>query len=329
MRIVVSEQYDGMLLRDHLRDVLGMSHRLLVRVKNAENGIMLNGSRVTVRARLSAGDVLELKLEDERADENPYLEPVQIDFGLLYEDDQIVVASKPAGMPTHTTHGHYTDSLANALCARYREQGRPFVFRAVNRLDRETSGAVVVSRDKLSAQRLSLALQGGEIKKAYVSIVHGRLEGEGSICGYMKRCGDSIITRTVCQREEPGAVFAHTEYRSVFTDGENSVVVASPITGRTHQLRVHFASIGHPIIGDTLYGDASPVIGRTALHAFGMSFPHPMTSERLDIVAPVAEDIGRAACLLGLPCSALETEELVRQASFLERRAGSSEGGAI
>ncbi len=315
MKTVITETYDGMLLRDYLRGVMGVSHRLLIKLKNTERGIVLNGSSVTVRAVLSEGDVLELRLEDASVDENPYLEPVKLDFGLLYEDDQLIVADKPAGMPTHTTHGHYTDSLANALCARYRELGRPFVFRAVNRLDRETSGAVVVSKDKLSAQRLSAALQNGAIKKTYVAIVRGILEGSGSIKGYMKRCGDSIITRTVCHGDEDGAMFAHTEYRAVFTDGVHSVVVASPLTGRTHQLRVHFASIGHPILGDTLYGKRSELIGRQALHAFCMSFPHPMTGERLTTVAPVAGDILQAARSLGMSAS-LETEALLRYVAF-------------
>ena len=295
MDIVISSEHNGTVLLGYLRGVVGISRAMLVKLKKDEKGILLNGRHVTVRAVLSEGDVLSLATEDSLEDENPYLEAVPHPIEILDEDNEVVALNKKAGMVTHTTHGHYGDSIANALYAKYKSEGRVFIFRAVNRLDRETSGAVLVSKDKLSAYKLSGALKCGEIEKKYVAVVCGRLEGDGEITGYICRCGDSIITRRVCEGTEDGASYAHTVYRSLFASERYSVVLAEPITGRTHQLRVHFASIGHPIVGDSLYGSGCVEISRQALHAAIMGFPLPGSGERKRIYAPVPSDI-RTLC---------------------------------
>ena len=299
MDIVIEKKSHGKLLRDFLRYDVGLSRALLVKLKKDERGILLNGEHVTVRAVLSEGDLLTLALEDNEEDENPYLEAVEMPLDIIYEDDELVVVNKPFGMVTHTAHGHYGDSLANALYAKYKEQGRAFVFRAINRLDRDTSGAVLVSKDRLSAFKLSRALQNGEIDKKYIAIVRGRLEGEGEITGYICRCGDSIITRRVCSEEESGADYAHTRYRSLFASDKYSVVLATPVTGRTHQLRVHFSSIGHPIVGDTMYGGDGAELDRQALHAVSLRFPLPSNAEPCEIYAPLYGDMLRLCEFIG------------------------------
>ena len=291
MEIIIDKKHNGMLLREYLRSDVGLSRAMLVKLKKDEQGILLNGKRVTVRAVLSEGDVLSLATEDTPEDENPYLEAVDIPLDILYEDNEIVVVNKPFDMVTHTTHGHYGDSLANALLAKYKGQGRAFVFRAINRLDKDTSGVVLVSKDRLSAFKLSTALKAGEIDKVYIAVVHGFLDGEGEINRHICRCGDSIITRRVCSENEAGADHALTVYRSIFSSDEYSVVMATPITGRTHQLRVHFSSLGHPIVGDSLYGGSTDKITRQALHAVSLEFPLPSSAERIATVAPIPPDM--------------------------------------
>ena len=295
MDITISKECHGMLLLSYLRGVLGISRAMLIKLKKVERGILLNGIHVNVRAILSAGDLLSLSVEDTEADENPYLEAVDIPLDILYEDDDVVAVNKPAGMVTHTTRGHYNDSLANAMYSIYKMQGRAFVFRAVNRLDRETSGVVLVSKNKMTAHKIAKALQNGELDKRYIAIVHGRLEGSGEITGHICRCGDSIITRRVCASDEVGAAFAHTRYKVLFPTDKYSVILASPITGRTHQLRVHFSSIGHPIVGDSLYGEASDEISRQALHAIALRFPSPRNGEEKKLYAPLFADM-QALC---------------------------------
>lgn len=306
MDITIREEYHGMQLLSYLRSVLGISRAMLVRLKKAERGILLNGTHVNVRAVLSVGDLLSLAVDDTEADENPYLEAVDIPLDILYEDDDVIAVNKAAGMVTHTTRGHYNDSLANALYSKYKAQGRAFVFRAVNRLDRETSGVVLVSKNKISAHRLSVSLQSGEVDKRYIAIVHGRLEGSGEITGYICRCGDSIITRRVCSADDEGASFAHTRYKALFSTDKYSVILASPITGRTHQLRVHFSSVGHPIVGDTLYGDASAEISRQALHAVSLRFPSPKNGEENKLYAPLFEDMQALCRGIGMDTGILE-----------------------
>lgn len=306
MDIIIEKNYHGMMLREYLRNTVGISRAMLTKLKKDEGGILLNGKRVTVRVVLSAGDTLSLAVEDAPEDENPYLEAVELPLDIIYEDDEIVVVNKPFDMVTHTTHGHYGDSLANALYARYKEQGRAFVFRAINRLDRDTGGAVLVSKSRLSAYKLSQALQNGEIDKRYIAIVGGRLEGSGEIKGYMCRCGDSIITRRVCSPEDKGADYAHTRYKALFSSDTYSVILATPVTGRTHQLRVHFSSIGHPIIGDTLYGGESDMIGRQALHAVSLRFPLPTNGKVTTVYAPLHGDMLEVCEKLGFDTSLLE-----------------------
>ena len=291
MEIVIDKKCHGKLLRDFLRYDVGLSRALLTKLKKDEFGILLNGEHVTVRAVLFEGDVLTLALEDNEEDENPYLEAVEMPLDIIYENDEIVVVNKPFGMVTHTTHGHYGDSLANALYAKYKGQGRAFVFRAINRLDRDTSGVVLVSKDRISAFKLSTALQDGKIDKVYIAVVHGFMDGEGEINGYICRCGDSIITRRVCSESDPGADSAITKYRALFASEEYSVVLATPVTGRTHQLRVHFSSLGHPIAGDSLYGGDTGLITRQALHAISLEFPLPSSSERIRVNAPIPSDM--------------------------------------
>lgn len=289
MRFTVTHEEEGQLLRSVIEHRLHPSTKLLRSLKFRPDGILVNGASATVRCRLREGDEVTLALED--TESAPHLTPVELPLQILYEDQWLVVPSKPADMPTHPSHDHHEDTVANALAYRYRQEGVPFVFRPINRLDRNTSGLLLVARDRLSAARLSAAMRKGEIQKTYLAVLDGVLsEEEGVVDKPLHRTAQSIILREVCAHDAPDADPSRTEYRVLARGKRHTLVEARPITGRTHQLRVHFASIGHPITGDDLYGTPSPDISRHALHAHRLEFPHPHDLRHCAFTAPPAED---------------------------------------
>jgi len=295
MEIRISEKYDGKTVLSYLKDN-GFSHALISRMKRIPNGITLNGEHVTVRAILHKGDILSLSYEDNSDDVNLHIEPTPLDIDIVYEDDDLVVVNKPFGMPTIPSHNHQGDTLANALTYRYRDQS--FVFRAINRLDKNTSGLVLVARDAHAATELYSQMQKKLINKSYVAVLYGKIEpSEGEIKSYIKRERESIIKRVNLEDFEDGAQLAHTTYRTLRTingsKGVFSVVSASPLTGRTHQLRVHFSSLGNPICGDDLYGRQNEFssIGRQALHASTLEFIHPTTKQKVSFTAELPADM--------------------------------------
>lgn len=298
MEIRIDEAYDGVLLRSYLKSTLGLSVKMLSRLKNDEEGIVVNGRRVTVRYVLRTGDVLCLMDKDR---EPGHLIPCALPVDILYEDDDVLLVNKPPNMPTHPSHGHLDDTLANALVYHYKEQGCPFVFRPISRLDRNTSGVVLVAKNKIAAARLGEAMQRHVIEKTYLALLCGRLSPEhGQIETYMCRTDMSIITRRVCTAGEDGAMYALTDYETVAGNDRATLVRAHPRTGRTHQLRVHFSHLRCPLLGDDLYGESSELIDRQALHALSVSFPHPSDGHKMTVAAPLPEDIRAALDALGL-----------------------------
>ncbi|NLK39501.1 MAG: RluA family pseudouridine synthase [Clostridiales bacterium] len=292
MKITITEKEEGMTLLHMLKSKLSLSTRIITRLKQRETGITVNGERVTVRYILKRGDLLALDLrEDPEAIDNVL--PTDLPLDILYEDADIVVVNKPPYMPSHPSRGHYDDTLANALAFYYQKQNIPFVCRILTRLDRNTSGVVLLAKNMLSASRLSASLLQGEVEKNYITLLSGTPKNRaGDIRAPIRRAADSIILRTVAEdHREPGAQAAHTRYRTLAENGKYSAILASPVTGRTHQLRVHFSHIGHPIIGDKLYGGDSTLLPRQALHALSLTFRHPTTGLPMTINAPLPSDL--------------------------------------
>ena len=290
MLIIAKDELVGMCVRDVLKKKLALSTKMMKYLKYRNDGITVNGQHCTVRYVLSPGDRLCVELEDR--DSSTAIDPVELPLEVLYEDEDIVVPAKGAYMPTHPSHDHYHDTVANALAYRYLQHGVPFVFRPINRLDRNTSGLLLVARNKHTAGLLTKQLQSGGIQKAYLAVLDGELkERNGVIDACLHRTKESIIVREVCPPDTPDADTAKTEYHVLAAENGHTLVAASPITGRTHQLRVHFAHIGHPITGDDLYGKESPLIGRHALHAHSLSFMHPTKSHPLTLIAPLPDDM--------------------------------------
>lgn len=295
MEVTIEKKYDGMLLREFLRQELDLSRASITRLKKKQNGLLLNGLHVTVRAVLKTNDRLSLALEDTVEDENALLFPQDLPFQVLFEDRDILAVDKPAGMPTHPTRGHLTDTLANGVAFRFQNTGRPFVFRAINRLDRDTSGVVLIALNKAAAGKLALQMQCRKIVKTYTAVLEGCLaQDEDVVQSFIKRVSAGKMKR---MNDDSGAAseYAQTRYQCVYKNQRISVVNAFPMTGRTHQLRVHFSGMGHPICGDTLYGASvccgGAKIERQALHASRLEFIHPFTQKPISIESRLPDDI--------------------------------------
>lgn len=303
MQFFVEAHADGKLLRHFLREH-GVSATLLAKLKRREGGILQNGVPVTVRAVLRAGDVVTLGIEDKTGSD--HVAPRDLPIEILMKTTDFTVANKPANMPTHPSHGHHEDTLANALAFHLSEGNAPFRPRFINRLDRNTTGVVLIANHALAASVLSRAMVAGEIKKSYLALVHGAVKEPVHLETGIRRCEESIIIREVCEIGE--GELAITDVTPLAVSEKFSLVRLTPQTGRTHQLRVHMAHLGHPLLGDELYGipDDFP---RHALHARVMEFPVPQARERARVFSPVPEDMMQRIALLGKEALAFAQRE--------------------
>ncbi|MFV0464706.1 MAG: RluA family pseudouridine synthase [Lachnospiraceae bacterium] len=213
--------------------------------------------------------------------------PEQIPISVLYEDEDLIVIDKPAGMPIHPSLNHSEQTLANALFGYFRTCDSPFVFRCVNRLDRDTSGITIVAKNPLSSAILNSDMKNGSISRTYYAIVEGIIELYGTIDSPIARVSESLIEREI---NESLGVSAVTHFSRIKTENELSLVSLKLETGRTHQIRVHMKSIGHPLIGDFLYNPTCQKMERQALHAGKISFWHPITKELICLHAPWPKD---------------------------------------
>ena len=284
MTIHIPAAYDGRLLRSYLKLTLGLSTAVLAKLKNHDRGILVNEQRVTVRYVLREGDVLEIWDRDTAETATETVIPAELPLSVLYEDDYVIALNKPPHMPTHPSHGHLCDTLANALAYRYAAAEEPFVFRPLGRLDRNTSGVVVAGKTRAASGCLGRALKDGCVTKRYAALLVGEMpcDGELHVLEAPIYLPDGQgIRRAV--GNVPEAAYAKTLYRVLATGNGHTLVLCQPVTGRTHQLRVHFAHMGYPILGDDLYGEASPLLDRHALHALSLSFPMPFARTRTDV----------------------------------------------
>lgn len=283
----VTNDFDGCDIKFILKNYFKFSDNLITRLKKGD-GILLNGKKEFVIKRVKTGDVLKLNFLEEGS---PGIIPENIPLDILYEDEDILAVNKPGNMPTHPSIGHYGGTLANAVMYYYKDI--PFTFRAVTRLDRDTSGVVIIAKNAPCADRLSKQLISGTFKKEYVALCVGTpAEKRGQICAPIKRAGDGIIKRCVAEDGK----YAETEYEVIDTLGKFSLIRLYPKTGRTHQLRLHLSHIGTPIYADFLYG--TDVDGeRIRLHAQNISFIHPFTGQELKISAPIPDDMNFTSAL--------------------------------
>ena len=292
MRFTITEKHDGVLLRSFLKGTCGVSSRLLTRLKQTPGSIRVNGEPVTVRRVLRTGDVLAIAAEDTVSQDVFRPEAVPVD--ILYEDGEVLLINKPPFMPTHPSKGHDGDTLANALTHLFAERGEPFVFRPVNRLDRNTSGVIMIAKSQWAASVLGRSLKAHRFCKTYLAVTDGLLPAEeGRMDGWIRRKTPGKPLRELCAEDAPGAESVRTAYTVLEKDPDagHALVLLRPETGRTHQLRVQLSASGCPITGDGMYGTESEWIARQALHAWKLEWPHPVTGETVTTTAPVPADL--------------------------------------
>ena len=267
LNFTVENISECMKISDYMKRRLGFSSSLITKVKFG--GVRLNGEVVTMRATVKDGDTISVTFPKE---ESENVEPIAIPLDILYEDEHILAVNKPADMPTHPSRGNHLPTLANAVAAYL---GSPFVFRAINRLDRGTSGIVIIAKNPYSAARLGQAMKDRKIHKKYIAVVEGvPSPSEARIDAPIIREREGELRRVV--REDGKA--AVTDYKVIGkTKDGNAICEIVLHTGRTHQIRVHMAHIGHALVGDFLYGKEGE--DGYSLTCSEISFPHPLTQK--------------------------------------------------
>ena len=228
---------------------------------------------------------MDLFLKEEVPEE---IEPVELPFGIVYEDDDLMVVDKPADMPVHPSMKNHDNTLANAAAWYGRTKGDSFVYRCVNRLDRDTTGLLILAKHILSATGLYGQMRAREIRRTYLAIVKGMIREEGTIDLPVGRKEDSAIERMIDLEHGERAV---THYRPVRHGKDWTLIECRLETGRTHQIRVHMSSFGHPLIGDFLYGSREEQMPRQALHSWKLSFVHPIMGRPMEFVSPLPPDM--------------------------------------
>ena len=273
----ITEQLNNKTVKHLLFNVLELSDKLVCDLKKGEF-IKVNGEKCTVRKELKTEDVVTITIPETEVSD---IVPVKGELDILYENEDIIAINKPANMPTHPTKYHLTDTLANLVCGYL---GEGFIFRAVNRLDKDTTGVVLVAKNRFSAEMLNRQIRNKEIKKTYVAICCGAIDNSGFVEAPIKKETKQGIKRIISEDGQ----YAKTEYYPIKTQGTYTLVKLCPKTGRTHQLRVHLAHIGHPLYGDYIYGKEENT--RTLLHCGEMVFTHPTTKEKMCIKAHLPDD---------------------------------------
>ena len=272
----------------------GFSSQNLVQLKKDPYAVRANGIPCFMNHILQPGDTLTLHIHEEHSSEK--IPPVELPLDIIYEDEDLMVINKPAGMPIHPSMNNYYNSLANSLAYYFAQQNCPFVFRCINRLDRDTSGLTIVAKHYVSAGMLSTMIANkasSGITREYLAIVKGSvLPSEGTITAPLGRKEGSIIERCVDFEKGESAL---THYRVLDEKNGHSLVSLILETGRTHQIRIHMKYLGYPLIGDYLYNPDMEQIQRQALHAWKLSFVHPITGEKMQFTAPLPEDMAKVA----------------------------------
>ncbi len=282
----ITEQDASQSIEQYLK-TRGYSSQCIKELKKMQESILIDGRWEYVRYILQPGDTLTVHVQE--TDVSEKIPPVEMALDIVYEDEDIMVINKPADMPIHPSLNNYYNSLANGLAWYFEKQNKPFIFRCVNRLDRDTSGLTIIAKHMLSSGILSSMVAERSIHREYQAIVRGKVIPEaGTIDAPIARVADSIIERTVDYEKGDRAV---THYETIAYKNGHSLLSIHLETGRTHQIRVHMKHIGFPLIGDHLYNPDMEHMTRQALHSYRLQFTHPITGEAMDFVAPLPEDM--------------------------------------
>lgn len=278
LRYTVAPQYDGARLSSFLREQ-GVTAGTIKAVKYRGEGFAANGIPVHTDHLVRAGEVISFALPPEK---ETSVAPEPIPLAVVYEDEYAAVIEKPAGLAVHPTLNYPAHTLANGWVYWMQQRGSPAVFRPVNRLDKNTSGLVLCAKSAFAAAALARG-----VEKRYLALVQGRMQPPvGEISAPIGHREGSIIGRCVCEGGKPSV----TRYRMLAQDGVASLVLCRLLTGRTHQIRVHMAHLGHPLLGDTLYGGGEE-LARHGLHCAAMRFEQPVTGRQITVYSPLPADM--------------------------------------
>ena len=284
----ITENEQNTTVLDFLRKK-GFSRHILSSMKADKEALTRNGQRIGGREHLLAGDHFRVRLLE--TIDSDGIVPVSMPLSILYEDEDILVINKPADMPVHPSIGNYTNTLANGVTAYLDAKGEHSPFRCINRLDRDTSGALILAKNAFSAAVLSTQMRNRQIRRTYLAVVEGITPPNGTISAPISRVDDSVIERHVDLLHGEPAV---THYERLETKNEHSLLEIHLETGRTHQIRVHMGYIGHPLPADYLYHPKYDCFKRQPLHSLQLEFRHPVTDKSMCLLAPVPEDMCNA-----------------------------------
>ena len=283
----ITSQEAGMQVLEFLRSK-GFSRHILTSMKPDKEALLVNGVRAGGRSILKEGDFFRVRVMETATTEG--IVPASLPLNILYEDEDILVLNKPADMPVHPSIGNYTNTLANAAAFYFQERGEFWPFRCIHRLDRDTSGALGLAKNALSAAILSAQMRNREIRRTYLAVVRGVTPPSGTISAPIGRVSDSVIQRQVDPEYGETAV---THYERLAVRNDHSLLEIHLETGRTHQIRVHMGYIGHPLPADYLYCPVYDHFKRQPLHSYQLNFRHPLTGKDLCFTAPVPHDMTR------------------------------------
>lgn len=284
----IAAPYQGLSVKTFLKKVPGLSENQIRSLKFVSDGITVNGQKVRTTYLLKEGDCLTLQLQARDFSIEKALVPLSRPLNILFENEDILVADKPAGILVHPSGVHYQDTLSNIVSAYFQEKGENVSVRPIGRLDKDTSGAVIFAKNKIAAAYLSDKRQ-SSLEKEYLAIVSGIPDpAQGEITVPICPCAQSPLKmKTDPANGKSALTLYHTQ--SVLKNG-NALVNLRILTGRTHQIRVHMAHIGHPLVGDPLYGKEDMIFQRAALHAAQIKFRLPFTHTQQSVLAPLPDD---------------------------------------
>lgn len=273
----------------NINEILSLEFKISTRLKNKlikKNMIFLNDTACDTRTPIKIGD--KLIVDFNYNEDNSNIIPTKMNLDIVYEDEWFLVVNKPSGIAIHPSILHFDNSLSNGICFYFDKIGLKKKIRPVNRLDKDTSGLVIFAKCEYIQECLSLQMQEGIFKKEYLCLVSGTITPKsGTINLPIARKEGSIMERCIDEKGKQ----AITHYKVIKEFKNYSLVECRLETGRTHQIRLHMASIGHPLLGDTLYGTTSSLISRQALHSYKIKFIHPITKKEIELIAKLPQDI--------------------------------------
>lgn len=297
----IEEAHNGTRIGDFLFQK-GYSRHIRTYLKQHPGTVLVNQAPAFLYQILNKNDLLTVHLTDEQASQK--IPPAALPLSIVYEDEDLLVVNKPADMPIHPSQGNYENTLANGIAWYFASRGIPYVYRCINRLDRDTTGLLILAKNMLSGAILSDQMKKREIHRTYLAVVEGCTPPSGTINAPIGRTAGSVIQRQIDPEHGNPAVTHYTRLNFLKAEEfsgrtDDPAVLSRGIsliqlrleTGRTHQIRIHLRSIGHPLCGDTLYNPGTTLMKRQALHSYSLEFVHPISGEQMKFTAPLPEDM--------------------------------------